>query len=146
MKTIKMLMMAALTIMSITLFAQNKRGYKDTMQHVQLYTCPMHDTVAMKKPGNCPVCGMKLQLSAKEQMKQEATKTYSCPMHPAEVSNKPGTCSKCGMSLTLSGKEKMKLGYYCPMHPDVKTDKPGKCPECGMALTPVKKKTKSSKN
>lgn len=24
------------------------------------YTCPMHPKVVMKKPGNCPVCGMKL--------------------------------------------------------------------------------------
>lgn len=141
-----MLLMAALTILSVSVFAQSKRGYKDTAQHIQIYTCPMHDSVAMKTPGNCPVCGMKLQLSKKEQLKQEVTKTYTCPMHPDEVSSKPGNCSKCGMSLTLSSKEKMKLGYYCPMHPDVKSDKEGKCPNCGMTLTPVKNNTKKSKN
>jgi transcription initiation factor IIE alpha subunit len=134
MKTIKMLMMAALTFVTITAAAQTKRGYKDTSQHIRIYTCPMHDTIAMKKPGNCPICGMKLQLSKKEQMKQQVTKNYSCPLHPDVVSDNPGKCPKCGASLTMSAKEKMKLGYYCPMHPDEMSDKPGKCPICGMAL------------
>ena len=147
MKSLKMLLFAAFTLMSFTTFSQEKAGKKDTTQHVKLYTCPMHDSVAMKKPGNCPVCGMKLQLSAKEQMKKDVTKTYSCPMHMDVTSDKPGKCSKCGMSLTLSTKEKMKVevtnNYTCPMHPDVKSDKAGKCPYCGMNLTEVKKKTTS---
>jgi len=144
MKPFKMLLLAALALMSITAFSQEKAGKKDTTQHVKLYTCPMHDTVAMKKPGNCPICGMKLQLSTKEQMKMEVTKAYSCPMHMDVQSDKPGKCSKCGTNLTLSPKEKMKaevMNYTCPMHPDVKSDKPGKCPTCGMNLTEVKKKT-----
>jgi transcription initiation factor IIE alpha subunit len=134
------ILIIAMTSTTIT-FAQ-KTGKKDTVQHFKLYTCPMHDTVAMKKPGNCPICGMKLELSNKEQMKMEVTKTYTCPMHPQEVSDKPGKCSKCGMSLMLSSKEKMKTGvvnnYTCPMHSDVTSDKPGKCSKCGMALTEVK--------
>jgi Cu(I)/Ag(I) efflux system membrane fusion protein len=141
MKSFKMLMMAALTILSINLFAQSKAGYKDTTHRsAALYTCPMHATEVSDKPGNCPICGMKLNLSKKEQLKAEVTKNYTCPMHPAEVSDKPGKCSKCGMNLNLSAKEKMKLGYTCPMHGDVKSDKPGKCPNCGMELTQPKKK------
>lgn len=139
MKTIKMLMIAALTILSVTLFSQTKGGRIDTTKHIVWYTCPMHDTVSMKQPGNCPICGMKLQLSKKEEMKMAQTKTYVCPNHPTEVSNKPGVCSKCGMTLNLSLKEKAKLGYTCPMHPNVKSDKEGKCPNCGMQLTKVKK-------
>lgn len=138
MKSFKMLMMAALTILSVSVFAQEKAGKKDTRKHATLYTCPMHDTVAMKKPGNCPICGMKLERSKKEQMKAEVTKNYSCPMHLEVSSDKPGKCPKCGMDLTLSPKEKMKIatvnGYSCPMHPDVTSDKPGKCPKCGMDL------------
>jgi CopA family copper-resistance protein len=36
-------------------------GKKDTMQ-MQLitYTCPMHPQIHATKPGNCPICGMKL--------------------------------------------------------------------------------------
>jgi hypothetical protein len=142
MKPIKLLMMAVLTITSLIAFSQEKAGRKDTTQHIKLYTCPMHDSLAIKEPGNCPICGMKLQLSKKEQMKIEVTKAYSCPMHLEEKSDKPGKCSKCGMNLILSPKEQMKTdvmnNYTCPMHNDVKSDKAGKCPKCGMTLTKIK--------
>ncbi len=138
MKAFKMLVMAALTIMTVSAHAQEKAGRKDTLKHVTLYSCPMHDTVAMKKPGNCPVCGMKLERSKKEQMKADVTKNYSCPMHADVTSDKPGKCSKCGMDLNLSPKEKMKKEvmkvYSCPMHSDIKSNKPGKCSKCGMDL------------
>jgi hypothetical protein len=142
-----MLLMAALTITSVSAFSQHKADKKDTSQHYQIYTCPMHDSVTAKQPGNCPICGMKLQLSNKEQMKTAVTKTYACPVHTDVTSGKPGKCSKCGMSLTLSSKEKMKVeainNYTCPMHSNVKSDKPGTCPTCGMKLTQTNKKTAS---
>ena len=147
MKSFKMLLLAAFALVSFAAFSQEKAGKKDIAQRVMLYTCPMHDTVAMKNPGNCPICGMKLQLSTKEQMKTEITKSYSCPMCMDVQSDRPGKCSKCGMNLTLSSKEKMKVevmnNYTCPMHSDVKSDKPGKCPYCWMNLTEVKKKKTS---
>lgn len=138
MKTLNILLMAVFSILALTASAQNKAGKKDNTKHTKIYTCPMHDTVAAKKPGNCPVCGMNLELSKKEQMKTEVTKSYSCPMHAEVSSDKPGTCSKCGMKLTLSAKEKMKTEvmnqYSCPMHADVTGNKPGKCSKCGMDL------------
>jgi len=140
MKSVKMLMMAALTIMSVSVFAQEKAGKRDALKHTKLYTCSMHDSIAMKKPGNCPVCGMKLERSPKEQMKAEVVKNYSCPMHADVVSNKPGKCTKCGMDLNLSPKEKMKMevvkAYACPMkcEGDKTYGKAGKCPTCGMDL------------
>lgn len=140
MKSIKVLMMAVLTILSLNVFAQSKRNIKDTVQHAKVYTCAVHDTVAMKQPGNCPVCGMKLNLTTKDAMKMQATNQYSCPMHTDVVSDKPGTCSKCGMNLTMTAKEKMKAGFYCPMHADVVSDKAGKCSKCGMELVEQKKK------
>jgi uncharacterized paraquat-inducible protein A len=148
MKSIKILLMAALSIISINTFSQEKAGRpKDTTKHTQLYACPMHAEVTAKKPGTCPKCGMNLQLSAKEQMKMDVTKNYVCPTHLEQASDKPGKCSKCGMSLTMSSKEKMKMdvanNYTCPMHPEVKSDKPGKCPNCNMTMTEVKKKEKS---
>lgn len=138
MKSIKMLLVVVLTLSSISLFAQ-KAGKKDNVKHLTIYTCPMHDSITAKKPGHCPVCGMNLQLSKKEQMKSDVTNNYSCPTHLKEVSDKPGQCSKCGTSLVLSPKEKMKKAvmnnYSCPMHSNVKSDHPGKCPNCGMELT-----------
>lgn len=140
MKSLKMLMMAALTILSVSVFAQEKAGKKDTLKHYTLYTCQTHDTIAMKKPGNCPICGMKLDRSKKEQMKAEITKNYSCPMHINVTSDKPGKCTQCGMDLSLSPKEKMKAAvmnaFACPMkcEGDKTYNKEGKCPKCGMAL------------
>lgn len=137
-----MLFMAAITLVTLQGHAQEKAGKKDTAAHYKVYTCPMHNEVTAKEPGNCRICGMKLQLSKKEQMKAEATRHYACPMHPEEVSDKPGKCSKCGMTLNLSPKEKMKMGamnnYTCPMHANVRSNKPGTCPNCGMKLTPAK--------
>lgn len=145
MKAIKMLMMAVLVILPVALFAQEKAGKKDTLKHTKFYTCAMHDSIALKKPGNCPVCGMKLERSKKEQMKAEATRTYSCPMHPDVTSNKPGKCIKCTTDLTISPKEKMKMEvskvYSCPMKCEGEKTyaSAGKCPKCGMNLKEPKK-------
>lgn len=139
MKTIKMLLMAVLTIISIGAMAQTKAGKKDTTAHTSYYTCPKHNTVAMQQPGNCPICGMKLNFTKKEEAHLLNAKNYVCPTHPNELSDKPGKCSVCGSALNLSPKEKAHLGYACPMHPNEKSDKSGKCPNCGMALIPVKK-------
>jgi transcription initiation factor IIE alpha subunit len=147
MKTFHLLLMAVFTIVSVNIFAQEKAGKKDKGPHPTLYTCPMHDSVAAKKPGNCPVCGMKLELSKKEQMKKDVTKSYSCPMHTDVTSDKPGKCPKCGMDLNKSKKEQMKMEvmktYSCPMHPEVTSEKPGKCSKCGMDLVKSKGKTKT---
>ncbi|MCC6760689.1 MAG: hypothetical protein IT252_05710 [Chitinophagaceae bacterium] len=152
MKSFKMLMMAALTILSLSVFAQEKAGKKDTNSHTTFYSCPMHDTVAMKKPGNCPVCGMKLEQSPKEQMKAEVTKQYICPTHITEQSNKAGKCNKCGADLTLSPKEKMKMdvvkAYACPMkcEADKTYTKAGKCPKCSMDLKEKKENHNNHKH
>lgn len=144
----KMIVLAlTLAIASTGIFAQEKAGKKDTIQHPAFYSCGMHPDIKSDKSGKCPKCGMDLTLSKKEQMKAEVTKTYNCPVHLDVTSDKPAKCSKCGKDLSLSQKEKMKMEvmkiYTCPMHPDVTSDKPGKCSECGMDL--VKKKTKKPK-
>jgi Cu(I)/Ag(I) efflux system membrane fusion protein len=65
---------------------------------VIIYTCPMHPEVILDKPGNCPICGMKL--IKKEIKKEDLDKlVYTCPMHPEIRSDKPGECSICGMKL-----------------------------------------------
>ena len=135
-----MLMMAALTIMTLTAFSQEKARKKDTTTHTSLFSCPMHPDVKMDKAGKCPVCGMELVLSPKEKMKRDVTKNYTCPVHADIISKKAGKCPRCGKDLTLSPKEKMKMevvkAYSCPMkcEGDKTYDKPGKCPKCGMSL------------
>ena len=138
MKAIKMLMMAALTIVSVSLFAQDSTKQKSKMQIMEQmkYSCPMkcEGEKTYDKPGKCPKCGMDLTKSKKEQMKMEVMKTYTCPMHPDVTSDKPGKCSKCGMA--LKEKEPAVVAYSCPMkcEGDKTYDKPGNCPKCGMAL------------
>lgn len=126
--------------------AQTKADKKDTAQHASFYTCPMHPNQKMDKPGKCPVCGMDLVLSNKEQMKRDVTKTYTCPTHADVVSNHPGKCSKCGSKLVVDrkGSKQASVVYTCGMHPNVISDKEGKCPVCGMAL--VEKKSKEKTN
>jgi Cu(I)/Ag(I) efflux system membrane fusion protein/cobalt-zinc-cadmium efflux system membrane fusion protein len=59
------------------------------------YTCPMHPTYISDKPGDCPICGMKLVPIQKEESPSEKPavkkKTmYKSTMNPAEISDKPG--------------------------------------------------------
>lgn len=145
MKILKMLMMAALIILSVSVFAQDttKQKMKTKSQKMEMmkYSCPMHPDVTGDKPGKCSKCGMDLTKSKKEQMKMEVMKIYVCPMHPEVTSDKPGKCSKCGMDLKET--EKKVAAYSCPMHPEVTSDKPGKCSQCGMALKETKKEDHS---
>ena len=145
-----MLMIAALTISSVSVFAQEKAGKKDTTQSTVLYICPMHPDVIMDKAGKCPKCGMELSVSKKEEMKIAVTKNYTCPVHADVISASSGKCPQCGKKLMLSKKEEMKTevvkSYTCPMHPDVTGDKAGKCPKCGMDLTMKKTGTEKRDN
>ncbi|HSA97094.1 MAG TPA: efflux RND transporter periplasmic adaptor subunit [Acidobacteriota bacterium] len=63
----------------------------------QLYHCPMHPTYTSDKPGDCPICGMKLVPTEREEAPAAAPppapkkKTmYRSTMMPNEVSDKPG--------------------------------------------------------
>ena len=133
MKTL-MFLCAAVLFYSTGVFAQ-KAPKTDTAKHTTYYTCPMHPDVVSHQPGTCPKCGMKLNQSAKEQMKTATMKNYTCPVHVDVVAHNPGKCPKCGKALALSTKEQMKAEVTklqtCPMHPDVALNKDGVCPKCG---------------
>jgi RND family efflux transporter MFP subunit len=88
-------------------------GQSAKSQTVQKYHCPMHPTYVSDKPGNCPICGMKL-----------------VPFEPAN--------SQSAANQSTGGK---KILYYLdPMNPANKSDKPGKAPD-GMDLVPVYEET-----
>jgi Cu+-exporting ATPase len=61
------------------------------------YTCPMHPDVQSDQPGNCPKCGMALELARPVAHQQKVI--YTCPMHPQIERDRPGQCSICGMNL-----------------------------------------------
>jgi Cu+-exporting ATPase len=50
-------------------------------------------------PGNCPKCGMRLELNPAFRTPSPAKAIYTCPMHPEIEQAHPGTCPKCGMAL-----------------------------------------------
>jgi len=77
--------------------------------HETTYICPMHPEVRLENPGNCPKCGMTLELMAPVESKAVGIHTeYVCPMHPEIIRSEPGFCPKCGMVLEardVSGEE-----------------------------------------
>src|SRR5512138_304468 len=71
----------------------------------QLYTCGMHPQVIQNKPGNCPICGMKLTPVRKQGGASGATasgerkvKFYKSTMNPGETSPGPANDS---MGMTM---------------------------------------------
>ena len=90
MQTIKMLMIAALTILSASVFAQDTTTIAKQETEKATYMCPMHPNVIMDKAGKCPKCGMALT----EKKADSETVSYSCSVHSNVVSEKPGTCPK----------------------------------------------------
>jgi hypothetical protein len=142
MKSSKMLMMAVLTIISVSVFAQVSTNLqaKVTNQNPEKvkYTCPMYPDMVMDKLGVCPKNGTTLNLSLKEKMKMEVMKINSSLMHPEVINNMPCNFSKNGSALNLSPKEKMKMGAMKintnRTFPDVMTSKNYMCPKCGMDM------------
>jgi heavy metal translocating P-type ATPase len=68
--------------------------------HKKTYTCPMHPDVLQENPGNCPKCGMTLELmNPIENKASESHTEYVCPMHSEIIRSEPGSCPKCGMAL-----------------------------------------------
>lgn len=75
----------------------------------QLYSCGMHPEVISDKPGNCPICGMRLtpikstaqdteQTQAGEPGRERKILYWRAPMDPTEIYDKPGK-SKMGIDL-----------------------------------------------
>ncbi|MCA9088953.1 MAG: heavy metal translocating P-type ATPase, partial [Planctomycetaceae bacterium] len=61
------------------------------------YFCPMCEGVESDTPGDCPKCGMALELARPATSRHKVT--YTCPMHPEIEQDNPGDCPICGMAL-----------------------------------------------
>lgn len=127
------LAIAAVLIVGVVLAGCGKNPQADVKYH-----CPMHPTFISDKPGDCPICGMRL-VPIEEKVAPTTVPAYTCPMHPEVTSARPGRCSKCGMKLVPAGTTgdypKEHKTYTCPMHPEFLTDDPNDhCPKCGMKV------------
>jgi len=81
----------------------------------QKYHCPMHPTYVSDKPGDCPICGMRL-VPVENEGAQEAPAHH--PSHPET-------------------QEQRRILYYTdPANPGYRSDKPGKAQD-GTDLVPV---------
>ncbi|PTY00016.1 hypothetical protein DB346_16045 [Verrucomicrobia bacterium LW23] len=78
----------------------------------QKYYCPMCPGVESDTPGDCPKCGMRLEVN-------------------------PAWKATAGSRAAAKPSRQSKRHYTCPMHPEVRRDSPGDCPICGMSLEPV---------
>jgi len=78
----------------------SEHGATTEAKEAQLYTCGMHPHVIQTKPGNCPICGMKLtpirkqagtgKSSAATAPAERKIKYYKSTMMPGEVRPTPG--------------------------------------------------------
>jgi len=65
-KLTALLLVIVLVAGAVTVFVRQRNNGSHAAHAGQLYTCGMHPQVIQNKPGNCPICGMKLTLVRKQ--------------------------------------------------------------------------------
>ena len=121
------------------------------------YYCPMHPSYTSDRPGDCPICNMKLvKRETRAPHAAHGTQTTSfkdicylhncskvhagqpCPMLVVAKAGETVTCPICGTHVAeaASTPQKKILYWTDPMIPGYTSDKPGKSP-MGMDLVPV---------
>ena len=106
-------------------FAQHEAHQK---QEKPVYYCPMHPSYTSDKPGDCPICNMKLVLKEefREKAKEDSSLTVKGGLSPAKEKDLQEVCVE--HNCMMEG---------CPMHVRVNI-KPGErliCPVCGEVIS-----------
>ena len=106
-------------------FSQHEAHQK---QEKPVYYCPMHPSYTSDKPGDCPICNMKLVLKeeVREKAKEDSSLTAKGGLSPAKEKDLQEVCVE--HNCTMEG---------CPMHVRVNI-KPGErliCPVCGEVIS-----------
>src|SRR5947208_15894440 len=78
MKRILFVLIAVLLGAGAVVFLTHRRGASSGGASKQLYTCGMHPQIIKDKPGDCPICGMKLQ-PIRKQPGENATAATGAP-------------------------------------------------------------------
>ena len=153
---------AAALALGVVVVTITSRPHRVTHQ-TAIYYCPMHPTYTADRPGDCPICNMKLvkkepeAANAPTRERANAVKDicymHNCPMMkpgqrcPMLVMAKAGekiTCPICGTHIAEAAPAQTggavaakKILYWTdPMMPGYKSDKPGTSP-MGMEMVPV---------
>jgi len=93
---IVILILLALLAVVYHFFFHSQDHSKHAEKEKQIYVCPMHPQIVQDKPGDCPICGMKLVLQKLEEPAKdehaghEKKIMYRSSMNPNEISDKPG--------------------------------------------------------
>ena len=106
-------------------FSQHEAHQK---QEKPVYYCPMHPSYTSDKPGDCPICNMKLVLKEefREKAKEDSSLTVKGGLSPAKEKDLQEVCVE--HNCMMEG---------CPMHVRVNI-KPGErliCPVCGEVIS-----------
>jgi membrane fusion protein, copper/silver efflux system len=89
-----LLISAAILFAGLQTGCQDKPKTAQETAHKDLYQCSMHPQIVANKPGNCPICGMKLtrvEQGVKKQTEPAEKKLlfYRHPMNPSVTSSVP---------------------------------------------------------
>ncbi|MEI8075499.1 MAG: heavy metal-binding domain-containing protein [Bacteroidota bacterium] len=96
MKSIKLLLVTFVAILSFSVSAQTK----ETAKKAESAKCSCTKCGCAKGKCDCTTTSCKCSSCSKEGKNGKvSTNKYSCPMHADITSDKPGKCSKCGMDL-----------------------------------------------
>lgn len=144
MKAFKMLMMAALTILTTVVFSQNSTTKTQQFQSARSKKELMKMEVMKMQENSKPVISKSFKiakganLSSKEQMKAGVMKLKPfMEAYPVAV-NKTGKCTPCLSVSNYSHKEQMKMKvvglYKCGENIAAKNFEAEKCTMCGMHL------------
>ncbi len=120
-----------------------------------IYTCVMHPKIKMDKPGNCPICGMKLvKKTIKSTPPEKVLEKHNDMNMPINDTSAKMEMKTMDTSMDMANMKGMDMSkkeninqlqpttYTCVMHPEIHTTKSGNCPKCGMKL--VKEKPKAA--
>ena len=104
---------------------QDATAASQVKKAAQQYHCPMHPTYVSDKPGDCPICGMRLVPVESESKESHMGSGGGRTAHEGHKTTE-----------TAGSSERTILYYTDAMNPGSRYEKPGKAPD-GMDLVPV---------
>lgn len=133
-----MILAALIAAAALILVFGRQLGGEDHWAHAvkDSYYCPMHPSYTADKPGDCPICNMRLvkkeaarEIEKKPMTPEEICLLHNCPMKNCSmrITGNAKDCPFCGAHLN-KGKEKKILYYRNPMNPQVTSPVPMKDP------------------